>query len=170
MASINLSACQFKQKDLLKTIDRIISETGVDAAYLELEVTESILVEDIERAISILWELKRKGVSIALDDFGTGYSSLSYLQKLPINTLKIDRSFVTNLASSPDDIAIAKAIIALAQSLELNITAEGVETKEQFEYLKAQGCNEVQGYYFAKPLPVELLQDFLLNYNANVAK
>ena len=169
--SVNLSACQFKQKDLLKTIDRIIDETGIDTAYLELEITESILVEDIEKAILILWELKRKGISIALDDFGTGYSSLSYLQKLPINTLKIDRSFVTNLASSPDDIlAIAKAIIALAQSLELNITAEGVETKAQFEYLKAQGCNEVQGYYFAKPLPVEVLQDFLLKYNSSVSK
>jgi len=168
--SVNLSACQFKQKDLLKIIDRIIDETGIDTAYLELEITESILVEDIEKAILILWELKRKGISIALDDFGTGYSSLSYLQKLPINTLKIDRSFVTNLASSPDDIAIAKAIIALAQSLELNITAEGVETKAQFEYLKAQGCNEVQGYYFAKPLPAEVLQDFLLKYNSSVSK
>ena len=166
--SVNLSACQFKQKNLVEAIDRIICETGMDTKYLELEITESILVEDIELAISILWQLKRKGISIALDDFGTGYSSLSYLQKLPINTLKIDRSFVANLASNPDDIAISKAIIALAQSLGLNITAEGVETKAQFEYLQAQGCHEVQGYYFAKPLSDQLLQDFLLNYNSTI--
>ena len=168
--SVNLSACQFKQTDLVEMIERVLSDTKLDTKCLELEITESILVEDIERAISILWQLKRKGIAIALDDFGTGYSSLSYLQKLPIDTLKIDRSFVTNLASSPDDIAISKAIIALAQSLELNITAEGVETQAQFEYLQNQGCHEVQGYYFAKPLPGELLQDFLLSYSFNLAK
>lgn len=168
--SVNLSACQFKQKNLVEAIDRILSDTGMDTKYLELEITEGILVEDIERAISILWQLKSKSISIALDDFGTGYSSLSYLQKLPINTLKIDRSFVTNLASNPDDIAISKAIIALAQSLELNITAEGVETKAQFEYLQGQGCHEVQGYYFARPLSVELIEDFLLNYNSILPK
>lgn len=150
-------------------IDRILHDSKMDTKYLELEITESILVEDIERAVSILWQLKRKGISIALDDFGTGYSSLSYLQRLPIDTLKIDRSFVANLASSPDDVAISKAIIALAQSLELNITAEGVETKAQYEYLQNQGCHEVQGYYFAKPLPEDLLQDFLLNYSFDLA-
>ena len=165
--SVNISACQFKQQNLIEIIDRIIHDTGMNVKYLELEITESILVEDIEKAISLLWQLKTKGISIALDDFGTGYSSLSYLQKLPINTLKIDRSFVTNLASNPDDIAIAKAIIALAQSLGLNITAEGVETQAQFEYLQNQGCHEVQGYYFAKPLPKELLRDFLLSYKLN---
>ncbi|MEM8830572.1 MAG: EAL domain-containing protein [Cyanobacteria bacterium P01_G01_bin.19] len=164
--SVNLSVCQFKQPNLVETINCILNETGMKANCLELEITESILVEDIERAISILWELKRKGISIALDDFGTGYSSFSYIQKLPIDTLKIDRSFVTNIASNPDDVAIAKAIIALAQSLELKITAEGVETQAQLEYLQNQGCNEVQGYYFAKPLSGKILQDFILNYNA----
>lgn len=162
--SVNLSACQFEQQDLLETIDRILDDTQMDVNYLELEITESILVKNIERTVAILWELKRKGISIALDDFGTGYSSLSYLQKLPIDTLKIDRSFVTNLTSNADDIAIVKAIIALAQSLKLNITAEGVETEAQFKYLLDRGCHEVQGYYCAEPLTVELLEDFLIGY------
>ena len=162
--SVNLSPCQFKQQNLLDTIDRILDETGIDAACLELEITENALVKDIDTTVAVLWKLKRKGISIALDDFGTGYSSLSYLQKLPINTLKIDRSFVTNLTSGAEDTAIAKGIIALAQSLALNITAEGVETKAQFDYLLKRGCNEVQGYYFSRPLPVESIENFLLNY------
>ena len=162
--SVNLSTCQFKQANLIETVDRTLQDTGLDVAYLELEITESLLVKDIDKAIALLTELKTRGISIALDDFGTGYSSLSYLQKLPINTLKIDRSFVTNIASTPDDAAISKAIVALAQSLKLNITAEGVETREQFNYLQSQGCHEVQGYYFSKPLPAEMIKDFFINY------
>ena len=162
--SVNLSTCQFKQANLIETVDRTLQDTGLDVAYLELEITESLLVKDIDKAIALLTELKTRGISIALDDFGTGYSSLSYLQKLPINTLKIDRSFVTNIASNPDDAAISKAIVALAQSLKLNITAEGVETREQFNYLQSQGCHEVQGYYFSKPLPAEMIKDFFINY------
>ncbi|MEM7756678.1 MAG: EAL domain-containing protein [Cyanobacteria bacterium P01_A01_bin.40] len=162
--SVNLSTCQFKQANLIETIDRILQDTALERTYLELEITESLLVDDIETAIALLWELKRRGISIALDDFGTGYSSLSYLQKLPIDTLKIDRSFVTNIASNPGDAAISKAIVALAQSLKLKITAEGVETKEQFNYLQNQGCHEVQGYYVSKPLLPEMLPDFLQNY------
>ena len=162
--SVNLSTCQFNQIDLIETIDRTLWHTGLDAACLELEITESLLVKDIEQAIALLWQLKGKGISIALDDFGTGYSSLSYLQKLPINTLKIDRSFVSNVASNPDDAAISRAIVALAHSLELNITAEGVETKEQLDYLQTQGCHEVQGYYFSPPLPGDRLKEFLVSY------
>ncbi len=162
--SVNLSTCQFKQANLIETIDRTLQDTGLDAAFLELEITESLLVKDIEKAIALLTKIKTRGISIALDDFGTGYSSLSYLQKLPINTLKIDRSFITNIASNPDDAAISKAIVALAHSLELNITAEGVETKEQFNYLQSQGCHEVQGYYFSKPLSAERIKDFFTNY------
>ena len=161
--SVNLSACQFKQKNIVEIIDKVIANTGLNADYLELEITESVLVEDIEQAIIILNKLKSKGISIALDDFGTGYSSLSYLNRLPLDTLKIDRSFITNIVSNSDNAAISKAIIALAQSLELNVTAEGVETKAQLNYLQEQGCNEVQGYYFSKPLPSEDLQDLLLN-------
>ncbi|MGD1921188.1 MAG: putative bifunctional diguanylate cyclase/phosphodiesterase, partial [Pleurocapsa sp.] len=120
--SVNLSPSQFKQANLIETIDRILKDTNLDVAYLELEITESLLMEDVEKAIATLRQLQQKGISIALDDFGTGYSSLSYLQKLPINTLKIDRSFVTNIASNPSDAAISKAIVSLAQSLKLNIT------------------------------------------------
>lgn len=119
-------------------------------------------MKDISKAIAILKQLKQRGIAIALDDFGTGYSSLSYLQKLPIHTLKIDRSFVTNIASNPDDAAISRAIVALAKSLQLNITAEGVETKAQLDYLQKQGCHEVQGYYFSKPLTSDRLQEFIL--------
>ncbi|MEL6911791.1 MAG: EAL domain-containing protein, partial [Cyanobacteria bacterium J06598_4] len=122
--------------------------------------------EDLETAIALLGQLKQRGISIALDDFGTGYSSLRYLQKLPIDTLKIDRSFVTNIALNPEDPAIARAIIALGQSLELNITAEGVETQEQLTHLQNQGCHEVQGYYFSQPLPPEMLQSFLAKCNS----
>ena len=163
--SVNVSTCQFDRTNLLETIDRTLQTTGLDAAYLELEVTENLLVKDIEQAIALLGKLKARGVSIALDDFGTGYSSLSYLQKLPINTLKIDRSFVSNIAENPGDAAISKAIVALAQSLGLNITAEGVETQEQLDYLKNQGCHEVQGYYFSRPLSSDRFKDFLLTYS-----
>lgn len=166
--SVNLSTCQLQQAKLAETIDRILYATNLDVAYLELEITESLLAKDMEEAIAILKQLKRRGISIALDDFGTGYSSLSYLQKLPINTLKIDRSFVTNIASNSNDAAISKAIVALAQSLGLNITAEGVETKAQFEYLKNQGCHEVQGYYFAKPLSSDRVKEFLVTYNSSL--
>jgi len=163
--SVNISPCQFKQVNLIETIDRILKDTNLDCSYLELEITESLLVDDFEKAIALLGQLKQRGISIALDDFGTGYSSLRYLQRLPIDTLKIDRSFVSNIASNPDDAAISRAIVVLAQSLELNITAEGVETAEQLNYLQRQGCHEVQGYYFSKPLVPEMLEIFLANYS-----
>ena len=163
--SVNVSTRQFQQAKLVQTVDRILRDTDLDVAYLELEITESLLANDIKGAIAILQQLKQRGISIALDDFGTGYSSLSYLQKLPIDTLKIDRSFVTNIASNRSDAAISKAIITLAQSLELNITAEGVETQAQFEYLRDRGCHEIQGYYFAKPLPSDRIPDFLVEYS-----
>ena len=163
--SVNLSACQFKQTNLVETIDCILDRTGLDSADLELEITESLLLEDIERTVATLWELKHKGISIALDDFGTGYSSLSYLQKLPLDTLKIDRSFVKNIASKTDDAAIASAIVALAQSLKLSTTAEGIETEAQLSYLQNCGCNQAQGYYFSQPLPGDRLIDFLAAKN-----
>lgn len=166
--SVNLSACQFKQENLVEIIDTILADTGLSTNYLELEITESILVEDIEQAIITLKKLKNKGISIALDDFGTGYSSLSYLNRLPVDTLKIDRSFITNIVSNPDDAAISKAIVALAKSLELNVIAEGVETKAQLNYLYEQGCHEVQGYYFSEPLPDQDLQDFLVNLRVTI--
>ena len=163
--SVNLSTCQFKQVDLIETIDRILDETDSQPTHLELEITENLLVEDLVKAIALLSQLKERGISIALDDFGTGYSSLKYLQRLPIDTLKIDRCFVSNIALNSNDAAISKAIVALARSLKLNITAEGVETEAQFLYLRNLGCDEVQGYYFSKPLPPDMLTSFLGNLN-----
>ena len=165
--SVNLSVSQFKQANLMEIIDRTLKDTNLDVAYLELEITESVLMEDIEEAIATLQQLRQKGISIALDDFGTGYSSLSYLQKLPIDTLKIDRSFVIDIASNRSNAAIFQAIVSLAKSLELNITAEGVETEEQLTCLQNQGCDEVQGYYFSKPLSSDRLKDFSTNYRLN---
>ena len=165
--SVNLSASQFRQENLIEIVDRTLRDTNLDVACLELEITESLLMENVEQAIATLQQLQQKGIAIALDDFGTGYSSLSYLQKLPLNTLKIDRSFVTNIASNPSDAAISKAIVSLARSLELNVTAEGVETKEQLAFLQNQGCDEVQGYYFSRPLSSDRFKDFLANYRPN---
>ena len=165
--SVNLSVSQFKQANLIETIDRTLKDTKLDVSYLELEITESVLMDDIEQAIATLQQLRQKGISIALDDFGTGYSSLSYLQKLPIDTLKIDRSFAIDIASNPSNAAIFQAIVALAKSLKLNITAEGVETKEQLICLQNQGCDEVQGYYLSKPLSGDRFKDFSANYRLN---
>lgn len=159
--SVNLSARQFQHKNLVEMVDQVLVETGLDAAYLELEVTECLLVDDVQRAIKILQQLHDRGIALSLDDFGTGYSSMSSLRRFPIDTLKTDRSFVREVASNPDDAAIARAIIALAHSLQLNITAEGVETQEQLNYLKTHGCHEVQGYYFSRPVPADALANLL---------
>jgi EAL domain-containing protein (putative c-di-GMP-specific phosphodiesterase class I) len=138
-------------------VARALEETGLDPRCLELEITESLLVQDIETSSRTLDELKRVagGVRISIDDFGTGYSSLSYLKSFPIDLLKIDRSFVRNLATDPDDAAITAAIIGLAHNLRLKVIAEGVETEEQLAFLKNKGCDEAQGYYFGRPLPAE---------------
>lgn len=162
--SVNLSVSQFKQSNLIKRIDKILAETNFNPNYLELEVTESLFVENFEQTIRLLKQLKNRGINLSLDDFGTGYSSLSYLQQFPIDTLKIDRCFLFDIPSNIDNTAVTKGIIALAQSLNLNITAEGVENSAQLEYLKAQGCHEVQGYYFSKPLSAYNLTRFLSSY------
>jgi diguanylate cyclase (GGDEF)-like protein len=149
--SVNLSARQFEQANLVEMVRQILAETELEAAYLELEVTETALMTDIERSVKILMQLRELGVSLALDDFGTGYSSLNYLQRFPVNMLKIDRSFVRDVLSNPNSATITDAIIALAKSLRLTITAEGIETKEQRDYLQARGCDEGQGFYFCRP-------------------
>ncbi|MBW4649636.1 MAG: EAL domain-containing protein [Kastovskya adunca ATA6-11-RM4] len=159
--SVNLSAQQVKQPNLAEQVSQILEKTGLDVAYLELEVTESLMMENVQQALATLQQLHELGIMLALDDFGTGYSSLSYLRHFPIDTLKIDRSFVTDVVTNLDNSAITNAIIALAKSLYLNITAEGVETQEQLEYLQAQGCHEIQGYYFSPPIPAEAIADFL---------
>jgi diguanylate cyclase (GGDEF)-like protein/PAS domain S-box-containing protein len=153
--AVNVSAVQFRQESFCELIRSILHETGLSPQYLELEVTESLLLWDAPVTFSVLRELKAMGVTIAIDDFGTGYSSLSYLKQFPFSKLKIDRSFVRDIAVNPDDAAITIAIISMAKSLSLRVIAEGVENEAQMAFLRAHQCDEIQGYYFSKPLPVD---------------
>ncbi|MEH2277432.1 MAG: bifunctional diguanylate cyclase/phosphodiesterase [Nostoc sp.] len=161
--SVNLSARQFEQANLVEVVSQILEETGLQASYLELEVTESFLMGDIERSVITLKQLRELGIWLALDDFGTGYSSLNYLKRFPMNMLKIDQSFVQDVISNPDSAAVTDAIIALAKSLRLKITAEGVESQEQLEYLQMRGCDEGQGFYFSRPVPADIIAAMLHN-------
>ena len=151
--AINLSAVQLQNDKFEKNLKRIIIETKVNTKFVELEITESILMKDFEKSVKLLTEIRNLGINIALDDFGTGYSSLSYLKQLPINTLKIDKSFIDNIVTNEREKAIVDGIIQLAQKIDLDVIAEGVETKEQIKLLQSMGCNQIQGYYFSKPLP-----------------
>ncbi len=153
--SVNLSARQFADGQLGERIAAILYETGIPPACLELELTESILMSDVAEATQILSGLKRLGLAIAVDDFGTGYSSLNYLKQFPIDVLKIDRSFVDGLPHGEQDAQIARAIIAMAHSLNLMVIAEGVESQAQLDFLREHGCDEVQGYLFGRPMPAE---------------
>jgi len=149
--AVNLSARQFYQEDLTEKVVAILEETGHDALNLELELTESLIMEDTRKSVARLDELKKtSGIKLAIDDFGTGYSSLSYLKRFPLDILKIDQSFVRDIATDPADAAIVAAIINLAHNLDLRVIAEGVETEEQLDYLREKGCDEIQGY-FSKP-------------------
>ncbi len=151
--SINLSPRQFMQSGLTDMVNRALTETNLDSTYLGVEITESTIMKDIDSAVAILNVLKSMGVHLSIDDFGTGYSSLSYLKQFPVDQLKIDQSFVRNITTEPDDAAISQAIIAMAHSMKLSVIAEGVETQEQADFLIAKGCNEMQGYYFGRPIP-----------------
>lgn len=151
--SVNLSARQFAQPDLLRMITGVLEETGLEPRYLEIEITESMMMSDVENAIHVLQSLKDLGIYLSIDDFGTGYSSLAYLRRFPIDVLKIDRSFVNDIITDADDAAIISSIIALAHNLQLNVVAEGVETAEQLTFLQQHGCDIMQGYYFSRPLP-----------------
>lgn len=151
--SVNVSSRQFRQDDFVDTIADVLEETGLDPAGLEIELTESMVMHDAEKMIEMLHAIKRLGVRIAVDDFGTGYSSLSYLKRFPVDRLKVDRSFVQDLATDPDDATIVSTIIALGHNLGLKVVAEGVETEAQIEFLRRNGCDELQGYYFGKPMP-----------------
>ncbi len=153
--SVNLSGRQFKQYDIIKSVQNILDATHLDPRYLELELTESVLMNDVEENISTLRKLKESGLKLSVDDFGTGYSSMSYLKRFPLDTLKIDRCFVKDIMTDPNDAAITKAIIALAKSLNLKTIAEGVETEDQFTFLREEGCDQIQGYLISRPLPAE---------------
>ncbi len=152
--AVNVSARQFRQVDFVEQVRKTLEQTGANPRRLKLELTESLLVEDVEDIIEKMNELKQLGVSFSLDDFGTGYSSLYYLKHLPIEQMKIDQSFVRDILEDPNDAAIARTIVALAQSLGIGVIAEGVETKEQLNFLAGLECHSYQGYYFSKPLPV----------------
>ena len=151
--SVNLSVRQFKQKNLHQVVAKVLEETGCRATSLELEITESMVMENPEVAAETLRKLSNMGVRLSIDDFGTGYSSLSYLKRFPINSLKIDQSFVREITTDASDAAIAKAIIALAHSMKLKVVAEGVETDEQLKFLHEQRCDQMQGFYLSRPLP-----------------
>lgn len=151
--AVNLSAHQFRQRHLVKMTTGVLLGSGIDARYLELEMTESAVMEDADRVIKVLRELKEMGATISIDDFGTGYSSLSYLKQFAIDKLKVDQSFVREIARDPSDAAIVIAIITMAHSLGLKVIAEGVETEGQLEYLRSHDCDEMQGYFFSRPVP-----------------
>lgn len=157
--AVNISAVEFGHKSFLESVALILKETGLAPCYLELELTESILMHDAESSAPVLEALKAMGVRLAIDDFGTGYSSLSYLKHFPIDTLKIDQSFVRNIATDTDDATIVRTMIGMGKSLKQRVIAEGVETHEQLEFLRAQHCDEGQGFQFSHPLPAE---DFAL--------
>jgi diguanylate cyclase (GGDEF)-like protein/PAS domain S-box-containing protein len=159
--AVNLSERQFRARSLIRSVEHILQETGMDPGLLELELTESIFMDDISETIKTLESFQKMGIKIALDDFGTGYSSLSYLKKFPINTLKIDRAFVKDLITDPGDAAICSTIISLAHKFNLSVIAEGVEQPEQLTILRAFMCDEIQGHYYSKPLPAEELEQLL---------
>ena len=159
--AVNVSAVQFRQQGFCELIRRVLRETGLAAHNLELELTESLLLGNADVTLSVLQELKAMGLTLAIDDFGTGYSSFSYLKRFPVSKLKIDRSFVRDVAVNPDDAAITIAIISMAKSLNLKVIAEGVEDEAQMSFLRAHQCDEIQGYYFSKPLVVDKVAEKL---------
>jgi diguanylate cyclase (GGDEF)-like protein/PAS domain S-box-containing protein len=162
--AVNVSAVQFRQECFCELIRRVLHETGLAPKYLELEITESLLLSNADVMFSVFRELKAMGLKLAIDDFGTGYSSLSYLKQFPVSKLKIDRSFIREVPVNTDDTAITNAIISMAKSLNLKVIAEGVENEAQLSFLRAHQCDEIQGYYFSKPLPVaEVSEKFRVN-------
>ncbi len=158
--SVNLSVQQLQHDSWLSIVEEALAASGLPAHYLDLEITESVIITHPEKAVATLVKLKQRGVSITVDDFGTGYSSLSYLARLPIQAVKIDQRFVHGLEQNRNDEAITQAIIALSHSLGLRVIAEGVETAAQFEFLKRHGCEEAQGYLIARPLEAPALRDW----------
>jgi EAL domain-containing protein (putative c-di-GMP-specific phosphodiesterase class I) len=151
--AVNLSPRQFLRPGVVDMVGRILQETGLEPGYLDLEITEGLLIKDMEGNIATLRALKAMGVRLSIDDFGTGYSSLNYLKRFPIDQLKIDKSFVSDLITNQDDTAIALAVIAMAHSMRLKVIAEGVENAAQLAFLQNNQCDAMQGYYLSHPLP-----------------
>ncbi|MGZ5009318.1 MAG: putative bifunctional diguanylate cyclase/phosphodiesterase, partial [Methylobacter sp.] len=164
--AINLSPLQLLADDFIVILDRILDETRTNPEWIELEVTEGLVMHDVEKATERLQQIRARGIQIAMDDFGTGYSSLSYLQKLPIQTLKIDRSFISAYNDDPtsNEAAFIKTIVSLGQVLNMKVVAEGVETESQLMLLQSYGCDEIQGYYLSKPLPADEFQGYWIDY------
>jgi EAL domain-containing protein (putative c-di-GMP-specific phosphodiesterase class I) len=151
--SVNISALHFRHRDFVEMVTGSMDQAGIDPGALELELTESVVMQDADATVAKLTALRRKGVGLAIDDFGTGYSSLSYLKRFPLDRLKIDQSFVRDIGHSSDSEAIIQAIVGMAHSLRLQTVAEGVETREQLKFLHSLGCDQLQGYLFSRPVP-----------------
>jgi len=162
--SVNVSAHQFRQPDFINQVLEVLNKTGANPQRLKLELTESLLVKNVDDIIEKMFALKAKGVGFSLDDFGTGYSSLSYLKRMPLDQLKIDQSFVRDVLIDPNDAAIARTVVALAQNLGLGVIAEGVETEEQLKFLASIGCHTYQGYFFSRPQPIDEFQNFVRKF------
>jgi EAL domain-containing protein (putative c-di-GMP-specific phosphodiesterase class I) len=159
--AVNISGKQLKHPNFLEMLTNIIQETGVDPMNLELEFTESVIMENVENTVDIFRNLKAMGIKLSIDDFGTGYSSLNYLKHFPVDRIKIDKSFVSDVSHNQSDAAIIEAIVAMAQSLSLRVVAEGVENSDQLHSLANLGCDEVQGFYLAMPMRAEALVENL---------
>ncbi|MDH5378762.1 MAG: EAL domain-containing protein, partial [Gammaproteobacteria bacterium] len=162
--TVNISDREFRAQRFIDQLEEVVKDQGISKNYLEFELTEKIVVQDFEASISKLNRLREMGIKLALDDFGTGYSSLAYLKKLPLNTLKIDRSFVADVDESPEGTSIVASIIALAHTLNMYVVAEGVETEKQYQMLKSQGCDALQGYHISPPVPAKELLGLLKKY------
>jgi EAL domain-containing protein (putative c-di-GMP-specific phosphodiesterase class I) len=159
--AVNLSPRQFADDHLLQDIDEALASSGMSPVLLQLEVTESMVMRNVSRAVRVLDAIQSRGIRLAIDDFGTGYSSMSLMKQFPIDTIKIDRSFVRDLAKDSEDQAIAQAIISMGKALGMTVVAEGVETVEQQTFLRSHSCDEMQGFLFSKPLPPRQLASLL---------
>jgi EAL domain-containing protein (putative c-di-GMP-specific phosphodiesterase class I) len=159
--SVNVSPAQFKQGKVMRVVQQALSRSGLEVGCLTLELTESMLMENVEASIVLLREVKAMGLKLSVDDFGTGYSCLSYLAQFPVDELKIDLSLLRDISSNPESAAVVSAVVALGKALKLKVVAEGVETQQQAEFLRARHCDEYQGYFYSKPLPPLACADLL---------
>jgi EAL domain-containing protein (putative c-di-GMP-specific phosphodiesterase class I) len=159
--AVNLSMRQLKHRNLLMQVNEVLSQTEMDPHFLGLEITENSAIHRCDETVHLLESLKNRGIQISIDDFGIGYSSLGYLKRLPVQILKIDRSFVVNMTRDSDDVAIIRAIIAMAHSLGIRVTAEGVESGEQLTILRSLGCDAIQGYHFSRPVSADIIEELL---------